>query len=382
MAVLSKVSQSLFDILAFLTSSNEKKINSVAIIGLIFVLVRLKTSHKKHAYADVWKGKSKKKGRVNMDFVSRLMKILKIVIPTWRESVIIDLISQTGFLVLRTYLSIYIASVNGSIVKTIVSYDFPAFIQKITSLVMLALPASFVNSYLDYINKIIALKFRNNLTKHFHKIYIKDMIYYQLTNIDSRIRNPDQRIANDIEKWATSLSKLYSNITKPLLDMILFSIKLSEFVSWKGPALCIAANLGSGFLMKLVAPSFGKLRAIEQILEGKYRSSHTDLIHFSEEIAFLNGEKWEKRRVNGILDRLLEHLRDIMNKRLFMGTFDHMFVKYGATLTGYAVLGLPVFGAGAEDYLKKMKSDPSGITRDFIRNSSLLVNMSKVRRLE
>lgn len=102
------------------------------------------------------------------------------------------------------------------------------------------------------------------------------------------------------------------------------------------------------------------------------------MIHFSEEIAFLNGDAWEKRRINGMLDRLLEHLRDIMSKKLYMGTFDHLFVKYGATLCGYTVLGIPVFGAGSKAYLAKMKSDPSGITRDYIRNSSLLINMSKV----
>jgi hypothetical protein len=80
-----------------------------------------------------------------------------------------------------------------------------------------------------------------------------------------------------------------------------------------------------------------------------------------------------------MLSRLLEHLRDIMDKKLYMGTFDHLFVKYGATLCGYTILGIPVFGANSAEYLAKMKADPSGITQDYIRNSSLLINMSKVR---
>jgi len=33
-----------------------------------------------------------------------------------------------------------------------------------------------------------------------------------------------------------------------------------------------------------------------------------------------------------------------MNKKLFIGVFDSMMVKYGAVLVGYSVLGLPVFG--------------------------------------
>jgi len=66
-----------------------------------------------------------------------------------------------------------------------------------------------------------------------------------------------------------------------------------------------------------------------------------------------------------------------MNKRLYMGCFDSMLVKYGAVLVGYAVVGLPVFGPGSAEYLKKVGSDPSAITRDYVRNSSLLINLAK-----
>lgn len=40
-----------------------------------------------------------------------------------------------------------------------------------------------------------------------------------------------------------------------------------------------------------------------------------------------------------------------MTKRLYMGTFDSMLVKYGAVMVGYAILGLPVFGPGSKEYL-------------------------------
>src|SRR5450432_3930593 len=66
-----------------------------------------------------------------------------------------------------------------------------------------------------------------------------------------------------------------------------------------------------------------------------------------------------------------------MNKKLFMGFFDSMLVKYGAVMVGYAVLGLPVFGSGSEAYLAKIGTDTSAITRDYIRNSSLLINLAK-----
>lgn len=60
-----------------------------------------------------------------------------------------------------------------------------------------------------------------------------------------------------------------------------------------------------------------------------------------------------------------------------MGIFDAMLFKYGAVLVGYAILGLPVFGPGSDSYLKEMSKDPSKITRDYVWNSSLLINLAK-----
>ncbi len=102
---------------------------------------------------------------------------------------------------------------------------------------MISIPASFVNSYLDYLNKSLSIIFREKLTQHFTDTYLKDMIFYQLTNLDSRVKDPDQRLTSDIEKWANSLSMIYSNFSKPVLDIVLFSKKLSELVGWIGPSV-------------------------------------------------------------------------------------------------------------------------------------------------
>lgn len=41
---------------------------------------------------------------------------------------------------------------------------------------------------------------------------------------------------------------------------------------------------------------------------------------------------------------LMQHSEVVLNLKLFMGVFDGMLTKYGATMAGYAILGLPVFG--------------------------------------
>ena len=69
-------------------------------------------------------------------------------------------------------------------------------------------------------------------------------------------------MTTDIEKWANSLSLIYSNFTKPLLDILLFSRKLAELVGWRGPTIVISWYILSGFVIKMLSPSFGKLTAI------------------------------------------------------------------------------------------------------------------------
>lgn len=54
-----------------------------------------------------------------------------------------------------------------------------------------------------------------------------------------------------------------------------------------------------------------------------------------------------------------------------------MLVKYGSYYGGYLVLGMPVFGPRRKQYIEESKNDKSKITGDYVRNTSLLINLSK-----
>lgn len=100
-------------------------------------------------------------------------------------------------------------------------------------------------------------------------------------------------------------------------------------------------------------------------------------MNHSEEIAFYNGSDWEKTHINAKFYELFTHIKEVLYRRFLMGIYDSMLVKYGAVMVGYTVIGLPVFGPGKEKYLKEIGSDPSRITKDYVRNSSLLINLAK-----
>ncbi|CAI2360618.1 unnamed protein product [Moneuplotes crassus] len=321
--------------------------------------------------------RNKSKGTVDKVFFRRAWKLLKIVIPSWKSYEVLNLVGLSITLVARTFLSIYQATINGGTVKAIVSRDFKAFVGSVIFLWLFSIPASTVNSALDYFNKNLTMLFRRRLTQHFNSKYLDKMIYYQICNLDNRIKNPDQRLTQDIEKWATSLSNLYSNFSKPLLDIVLLSRKLAELVGWEGPAMMIAWYFVSGIFIRFITPTFGKLVAKQQDLEGKFRSCHSDLLNHSEEIAFYNGARWERKRINNTYDELHQHISKTMGARFYQGIFDSMITKYGAVLVGYTVLGLPVFGRNSEQYLSTVSDDPSQIFRDYIRNSGMLISLAK-----
>ena len=133
----------------------------------------------------------------------------------------------------------------------------------------------------------------------------------------------------------------------------------------------------SGVIIRYVSPAFGQLTAIEQNMEGEYRSLHSSVLKNAEQVAFYRGAEWEREKINNSFDQLFTHRTMILRKQFWMGIFDSMLVKYGAVMVGYAILGLPVFGPGSKEYLEKVGTDPSKITRDYVRNSSLLINLSK-----
>ncbi|CDW80449.1 abc transporter n-terminus family protein [Stylonychia lemnae] len=345
----------------------QRKVATAAIVAALLYAIRQKNARDeervKKMLGDAGNRKARRggKGNVDKEFFERIKKLLRIAIPSYNSREAVYVVILTGLLVVRTYMSIWLADVNG----------------QIFGLMLFAIPSSTVNSAMEYYSKLLALAFRERLTRYFHTQYLQKMFFYKICNLDSRIQNPDQRLTQDLDKWAQSLANLYLNFTKPVLDIFLFSRKLAELVGWEGPGLTFAWYFLSACIIRVVSPAFGKLTAIEQKLEGEYRSKHSDLLNHAEEIAFYNGSDWEKTHINNKFYELHKHVKEVLYRRFLMGIYDSMLVKYGAVMVGYTVIGLPVFGPGKERYLREVGNDPSRITKDYVRNSSLLINLAK-----
>ena len=117
-------------------------------------------------------------------FFKRLWILIKIVIPSFYSKEFLDIIYLSLALYLRTILSIYLAEVKGKLVKGIIQQNFQLFTKGILYLGICSIPGSFINSSLTFLNKRLALYFREKMTKYFLDLYLDKLVYYKITNLD------------------------------------------------------------------------------------------------------------------------------------------------------------------------------------------------------
>lgn len=189
----------------------------------------------------------------------------------------------------------------------------------------------------------LAIQFRTRLTTYIHEKYLTDMTFYTLGNLDDRIKNADQCITVDTMKFSNSLSELYSNLAKPILDVFIYNYQLSRNVGLEGVLAASLIIRLSSVVMRKYTPSFGKMVAEEQRLEGEFRFRHSRIIDNSEEIALFEGQQIEKTILDKSYYALIRHVNRIFRLRVPHGMLEDFIIKYFWGACGLLLCSVPVF---------------------------------------
>lgn len=298
---------------------------------------------------------SKKHPAVNKEFLLQLKKLLKVMIPgLWtRESVILS--THTLTLIARTFLSIYVAMLEGRMVKYIVRRDVPNFGWLLLRWLLVALPATFINSMIRFLESHLSLRFRTRLVRYAYKLYFQNQTYYRVSNLDGRLENADHCLTDDITSFTSSVAHLYSHLTKPILDLILITFSLYKIANTMGAspvpgtALATAVILSTGQILKAISPKFGKLVADEANRKGYLRYVHSRIIANAEEIAFYSGYKVELEHLNRAYKAVSDQMKLLFSKRLWYIMLEQFLMKYVWSGTGMVMVSLPIiFGTKAD----------------------------------
>uniref|UniRef100_A0A8C9TRE2 ATP-binding cassette sub-family D member 3 n=1 Tax=Scleropages formosus TaxID=113540 RepID=A0A8C9TRE2_SCLFO len=309
--------------------------------------------------------KEAKKDRAAVDkvFFARLCQILKIMVPRMfcKESGYLVLIAV--MLVARTYCDVWMIQ-NGTMIES----------QNLIFHVYQFFQIALVNNFLKLGLNELKLRFRVRLTRHLYDAYLKGYTYYKMGNLDNRIANADQLLTQDVEKFCNSVVDLYSNLSKPLLDIALYIFKLTSAIGAQGPACMMAYLLISGLFLTRLRRPIGKMTVMEQRYEGEYRYVNSRLITNSEEIAFYNGNIREKHTIYSTFQKLVDHLHNFIFFRFSMGFIDSIIAKYFATVVGYLVVSRPFLDLS---HLRHKQSTHAELLEDYYQSGRMLLRMSQ-----
>lgn len=178
----------------------------------------------------------RKRVGVNAQFLQQLRKLLPICIPSVYSREFGLLMTLAVVLLGRTWLDIWFSAFNGEVVKAIVTRNKREFVRKaVIEFGLMMWPMAVVNSMLKLTINSLAISFRSRLTSHAHEQYLKSLTFYKVTNLDNRLNNADQLLTQDIDKFADNLSHLYSDLAKPIVDIVLFAVKLGQALGSGAP---------------------------------------------------------------------------------------------------------------------------------------------------
>lgn len=97
---------------------------------------------------------------LNRQFMKEFLVLIKIMVPKWYSKEVALLSAHTLCLFTRTFLSIYVAALEGSLVKYIVKKDVRSFSLMLLKWFGIAIPATFINSMIRYLENKLAVAFR------------------------------------------------------------------------------------------------------------------------------------------------------------------------------------------------------------------------------
>ncbi|XP_038047501.1 ATP-binding cassette sub-family D member 1-like [Patiria miniata] len=324
---------------------------------------------------------------VSSELNRKLIRLIKIIMPGILTKEFGLLFLHTMSLICRTFLSIYVAHLEGNMVKAIVNKNMMQFLLHILKWLLIAVPATFVNSTIRFLESTLSLAFRSRLVNHCYEMYFKNQTYYRVGNMDTRLVNPDQNLTEDISTFCESVAHLYSQLSKPMLDIMLMCYTLVGLATKNNSGTSFSTLIGSltfiatAKILRAASPRFGRLVADEADKKGNLRFVHSRVIANAEEIAFYDGHEVEHSQLKRSYEALKKQMSLIYRQRLWYVMLEQFLLKYTWSANGLAMVAVPIITAktrpiGPDGKPATETESVSLRTQNFITAKSLLLSLA------
>eukprot|EP00462_Mataza_sp_D1_P021847 CAMPEP_0175139568 /NCGR_PEP_ID=MMETSP0087-20121206/10977_1 /TAXON_ID=136419 /ORGANISM="Unknown Unknown, Strain D1" /LENGTH=622 /DNA_ID=CAMNT_0016422597 /DNA_START=135 /DNA_END=2003 /DNA_ORIENTATION=- len=273
-----------------------------------------------------------------------LKTLLKVLVRGMGTREWLNLITLSGSLLARTYLSLWIASNMGDSIQHFCNKDWRKVAGSINQFAKSTVMAAGVNALLKLCTDLLATNLRSTLTRKAHALYFERMNYYTANKVgNDKFECTDQLIAEDISQFSVCAAEVYSQSLKPVVDFAIFSLQLGTKIGPEGPLGMWTWFFVAAAISARVLPPYGRLAAEEQALEGRFRSKHAELIHNGEMVAFMRGEKPELSVLTKAFKFIRQHSLGVLKKKFISDFIQGYTNKYFASVVGFSLIARPVY---------------------------------------
>ncbi|KAH8700563.1 putative peroxisomal ABC transporter [Talaromyces proteolyticus] len=323
---------------------------------------------------------------LNLAFLHQFLSLMSIMIPRWHSKETGLLMSHGVFLLMRTYLSLIVARLDGEIVRDLVAGKGRAFVWGLLKWCSIGTLASYTNAMIHFFQSKISIAFRTRLTRYIHDLYLNEnMNYYKLSNLDGAVgQGADQFITQDLTLFCASAAGLTSSLGKPTVDLIFFTYQLYRGLGPLALTGILSGYFTTATVLRKLSPPFGKLKAVEGKREGDFRGLHSRLLANAEEIAFYGGADIEKIFLTKSFKDLQRWMKGIYSLKIRYNMLEDMILKYIWSAFGYLMTSIPIFlpawgGVGGTQELgdpSELNGRERGRMKDFITNKRLMLSLA------
>ncbi|KAJ5914422.1 ABC transporter N-terminal [Penicillium tannophilum] len=323
---------------------------------------------------------------LNLAFLHQFLSLGSIMVPRWGSKETGLLLGHGLFLLLRTYLSLLIARLDGELVRDLVAGKGRPFMWGILKWCGIGTLASYTNAMIKFLQSKVSIAFRTRLTRYIHDLYLTDNDnYYKLMNLDGGIgQGPDQFITQDLTLFCSAAASLYSSMGKPMVDLFVFNYQLYRSLGPLALSGILAGYFSTAVVLRKLSPPFGKLKAVEGKKEGDFRGLHSRLLANAEEISFYGGADIERVFLIKSFKDLQRWMEGIYSLKIRYNMLEDIILKYSWSAFGYLITSLPIFlpAWGGSGGAMEMIDAPEGMGRErgrmkeFITNKRLMLSLA------
>lgn len=310
-------------------------------------------------------------------YLNQMSALIRVLIPSWLDKNVALLSLQVFFLIMRTWLSLFIARLDGQIVKDVIAGKGKGFLADLACWFIIALPASYTNGAIKFLQRKLSLNFRVYLTRYVHDMYLDERLaFYKLifdTQSDSSvIKNIDNSITNDVTKFCDATCSVFADIAKPVIDLVFFAVYLRDNLGTFGVAGIFVNYFLTGYVLRKYTPPLGTLTSRKSGAEGNFYNYLLNMSSNNEEIAFYQGTEVEKAKVTELYNTYFDRSLQIDQSRFNYSMVEDYLLKYTWSALGYVFASIPI----VISTLSLERNMENSNMRDFIVNKRLMLSLA------